>query len=586
MGSRSKIDQEIVRRANRAQRLRYRQDGEKRTDEEYLQICSAEFAACKASFFYWIRNYGWLHDPHAGDPEYSIIPFMLWPKQKEIVKFLLSGLKRKRNRHLNKARSIGASWIALHICVHRFLTRKGFTAKLGSRKEEFVDNKTMDSLFGKLRFVLKRQPDFLKPDKRQYVDNFMLLQNGALESEISGEATNPGFGRGGRRELVLFDEFAHVEASVQSQAWTSLQTVQTSIFDISTPNGKGNQFHLNFSRAQPEDRMQADWRANPSKTQEWFDGLLFENGGDLNWDQRAQEHDCDFAGVGGSRVLRAAREKVSYSEDWLMNNYPEAREQWPLAVAGDVGSGPSLTSFSFMLFNWSLGDGVDPLVLVDSEVVRERQTAFDIARDVALNLREYRGSRSIFGDPASVGKDSSQESWESNLRSGGIPFSALPPWYNDRYAIKETLEDVQRLIDKGLFMVHERCYYVHECLESWEWNIPKGLTVDQVSKEHIEPKKNVFSHSGDSLRYGAGAIIRMLRPGQISRIERNGVRAPEELPGREEARLGMPFAPGANPNLSPAAQVAAAVASMLGMPASMRMSGTSLMMAAKKTRTL
>ena len=237
-------------------------------------------------------------------------------------------------------------------------------------------------------------------------------------------------------------------------------------------------------------------------------------------------------------------------------------------MAGDFGSGPSLTVFSVAIINWALGDGVDPLVLLDDEVVRERQTAFDIARDVNFVLSDYYGTRAIFGDPSSKNVDSAQESWETNLRSGGLNYTALPAWYNDAFATLETLKDAQRLLDKGLLRVHERCLYIHDALESWEWDVPKGISIDLLSRETLKPKKNSFSHAGDSaFRYNIGFILRGLRPGMIASRSLSGVQEPppEVTNGQgNPERESYYKVPGAKRGLSMASQIAADFAKISG----------------------
>lgn len=513
----SRITKEIERRAKRLWLMSNNPGGSKRREEDRVRIYASEYAACRDDFFYWIKNYGWLHDPHAKNPRRSTIPFLMWPKQVELAKFLISGMDTGRNRHVNKARSIGASWTALQIIVHRFLFEPGFTAKVGSRKEELVDDKTMDSLFGKVRWILKKQPKFFLPSPKDMVDNYLLLKNNDNGAEILGEATNAGFGRGGRRKVVFIDEFAHIESPLQVSTWTSLETVALSVWSVSTPNGKGNQFHINFIRSPNEDKMQVDWKANPKRTEEWFEGLLAENGGKLSWDQRAQEHECNFAGVSGYRIIHAERSKVSYNDEWLLANFGDARDSWPLVVSGDVGSGPSLTSFANILFSWQFGNGKFPLVLIDNEVCRERTSAYSIAKDVLFCMGDYGGRRFVVGEPVAKAKDPQQESWESHFRSAGLPFSSLPASYNDPFVIRETLGEINELVRLGLFRVHERCLYIMECIESWEWDLPRGMTLEMVNKESLKPKKNIFSHPGDGLRYGTGFILRSLRHGSLQK---------------------------------------------------------------------
>lgn len=514
------LSKERLRRARRLYLLSHDDNGMERDPDERAKLQAAERDLCAKDPIYWISNWGWLSDPHSSDDSLRVIPFLLWPRQREMLEWLEEGFRDGRDRHLNKARSIGASWGALHLILHHWLFDSGFLAKLGSRKEDFVDDQSLDSLFGKLRYIKSRQPPFLRPPEESVVDKSMMLVNNLASNEILGEATNKNFGRGGRRGVVLFDEFAHVDPDIQSLSWLSLETVARSRWDLSTPNGKGNRFHRNFITSDERDRFEIDWKANPARTQEWFDGLLIENGGSLTWDEREQEHACSFAGVSGYRIWKADMEKVVYDQHLLRERHPELLQTQPVVVGMDFGSGPSATVAVVLLIDRTtireipLKDGgrrVLPRIFLDAEIVRERTRAADIAREVLSALKPYGGRAAVVGDPAGIAADSDQESWEENLRSGGLPINCLPPFYNQDHAILETIADVQTLLDLGLLFINETCYEAVNALESWAWAVPRGMNLEMLSKDSIKPRKDHFSHTGDAIRYGVGFALRGVR---------------------------------------------------------------------------
>lgn len=512
---------ERLRRARRLYLIVNNEAAVERSADDQARLWGAEIAECRADPVYWVQNYGWMSDPHSDDPALRVIPAALWPEQVTYIRFLEEGLTIAHDRHVNKARSLGASWLALHLLVWHFLFDTGFLAKIGSRKEDLVDDGSLDSLFGKIRFIISRQPKAFLPAAGTMVDKVMRLVNTQQANELLGEATNSSFGRGGRRSVVLFDEFAHVDPQIANSAWVSLETVARTRWSISTPNGKGNRFHLNYVRAQPEDKLELGWRANPYRTQEWFDGLLIENGGTMTWDERAQEHDCSFSGISGYRIWKSDRDKISYTEDWMASEKSISRQVQPVVVGMDFGSGPSATVAAIILVDFGdLDSQKRPMLYIDDEVYAERQTAYDIGKSVLGKLWPYHGRLAVVGDPAGISKDSDQESWEINLRSAGLPMNCLGAWYNSEHGIQETIEDVQRMIDAKRLRIHERCGYIHETFESWAWDVPRGMTLELVSKAWIKPLKNLFSHAGDAVRYGVGFSLRGVRVGKGGAVAR------------------------------------------------------------------
>jgi len=78
--------------------------------------------------------------------------------------------------------------------------------------------------------------------------------------------------------------------------------------------------------------------------------------------------------------------------------------------------------------------------------------------------------------------------------------------------IDATIREVQILLDSRRIRVHsKRCPVLLSAIESWEYDLPRGVPLELVSRETLRPKKNIWSHPGDALRYGVGAILRSLR---------------------------------------------------------------------------
>jgi hypothetical protein len=101
-----------------------------------------------------------------------------------------------------------------------------------------------------------------------------------------------------------------------------------------------------------------------------------------------------------------------------------------------------------------------------------------------------------------------------------VPVEALDAWYNSEYGIRKTLEDLQQLLDSGRLRVHRhRAGVFWEAIEGWQYRAPEGVPVQLLELARLKPRKDRHSHPGDTGRYGAGAIVRLLRRPKVSSAE-------------------------------------------------------------------
>ena len=270
----------------------------------------------------------------------------------------------------------------------------------------------------------------------------------------------------------------------------SLETVARARFAVSTPNGRGNHSHTLWTTFPTERRVELDWRTDPRRNETWFEGLLLQNGGQLTWDEREQEHACSFGGVSGLRVLRADEAKVLYDDEtpeWA-EVADEARQKWHQLGVMDFGSGPSWTVFTLFLLDRRGGDPI-PRAWVDLCLVWQSEPVDSIAADILEALAEYRSVvRWIVSNPAGLNRESDQESWISNLAARGVRVRALDPWFNTPYGIRKTLEDFQGLLDAGTLRVHRRrAALFWEAIENWQYNAPEGVPVQLLELVRLKP---------------------------------------------------------------------------------------------------
>ena len=211
-----------------------------------------------------------------------IMPFILFPRQKDLIEFLISCWRDSESGLLEKSRDMGATWLSVAFSICMWLFCPGSSIGWGSRKQELVDKiGDPDSIFEKLRMTIKYLPrEFMPAGWNENVHcSYMKLINPANGSSITGEIGD-NIGRGGRKSIYFKDESAHYERPEKIEAALGDNTdVQ---IDISSVNGTANVFARrrksgvvwNPGCTIPEGEQRVfimDWRDHPEKTQEWYD---------------------------------------------------------------------------------------------------------------------------------------------------------------------------------------------------------------------------------------------------------------------------------------------------------------------------
>ncbi|EFF82122.1 hypothetical protein HMP0015_2404 [Acinetobacter haemolyticus ATCC 19194] len=234
------------------------------TEQSELSI-QAEIYKCKNDPIHWFNHWIWTYDPRGmsfGLP--ANIPFVLRPKQVELVEWLSERENTQTHGLIEKSRDEGMSYVVLGYFLHRWLFVDGFAGGVGSRKEELVDKKgDPKTLFHKFRDMFSKMPDWMKPTGfvEKVHDNYMRIINPDNGATITGEAGD-NIGRGGRTTMYFLDEWAFVERQEAVDAAISQNT--NVHIKGSTPNGIGDRFHQDrFSGRYAVFSM--PWRANPDK---------------------------------------------------------------------------------------------------------------------------------------------------------------------------------------------------------------------------------------------------------------------------------------------------------------------------------
>lgn len=231
------------------------------------RLQALEIQMCKRDPVHFINNWCLTFDPRTNPKHF---PFTLYEYQAETIKWLDDRYKNKENGLIEKSRDLGATWMCVAWAVHKWLFDSGFQCLFGSRKEDLVDNQTLDSIFGKIRYIIYRLPNFLRPqiNERSKNDRYLSITNPNNGNAIVGESANIGFGRGARSSIVFLDEFAHIQHS--EAVWASIVDNSDCVVTMSTPAGMDNQFAWLRHKTKIK-TLTLHWSKHPHKTKEWYE---------------------------------------------------------------------------------------------------------------------------------------------------------------------------------------------------------------------------------------------------------------------------------------------------------------------------
>lgn len=210
------------------------------------------------------------------------MPLIMFQRQYDMVDFLNALITDEQDGLIEKARDMGATWVACAYSVCLWLFRPGAAVGWGSRKEQLVDRAgDLSSIFEKMRVLIRGLPKEFLPKGFNPKAHFahMKIVNPENGASIIGEAGD-NIGRGGRTTIYFKDESAHYERPESVEAALGDNTrVQV---DISSVNGIGNIFHQKREagvewNGGPAHRDATnvfimDWQDHPGKTLEWYEG--------------------------------------------------------------------------------------------------------------------------------------------------------------------------------------------------------------------------------------------------------------------------------------------------------------------------
>lgn len=208
---------------------------EKAAGNQELQALHLEL--CRRDPVYWFNTFCWTTNPRE---DYRDIPFNLYPFQEWCIAEWLNCIDNQIDVGVEKSRDMGATWMWILLFQYCWLFRPGYSFHVGSKREDEVDDGLISpdsTIFGKWRYNFNKLPPWMRPKFNDKRLNIMNLDN---NNSLTGESSNPAFGRSRRYRAILLDELAFWEAG--EAAYEGCADTTNCRIVISTPYGEANAF--------------------------------------------------------------------------------------------------------------------------------------------------------------------------------------------------------------------------------------------------------------------------------------------------------------------------------------------------------
>lgn len=299
-----------------------------RNDPSLVPVLKAYY---KLNPWQFVEDWGVTYDPRnleRGLP--ATIPFIPFPRQAELMRWIVAHWQGSKDGLVPKSRDTGASWVAIALSCTLCLFYEGMAIGFGSRKEEYVDRlDSPKSLFYKARVFMANLPrEFRGGWTREKHGAFMRLTFPEAGSVMTGEAGD-NIGRGDRAALYFVDESAHLERPQLAEE--ALSATTNCRIDMSSVKGAANPFAVKAHKWSPDDIFIFHWRDDPRKDEAWYENLKLTKDPTVI----AQEYDINYQASVAGVVIPAEWVQAAIDAHVKLGIEPSGKRQGGLDVADE-----------------------------------------------------------------------------------------------------------------------------------------------------------------------------------------------------------------------------------------------------------
>lgn len=477
------------------ERLKLNDAGERRADaRSYIwHLCARPDNPVEGAKFF-LNNFGWTFDPR---PEHAPnhLPFITFEYQDQAIQWFIDHVDNGRDGLLEKSRDMGASWLLfVWLPIWYWLFRDGISILVGSYKEDLVDDRTIQSLFGKIDYALESLPKWMMPKgfKSNKHRVFKRITNPANGNLIIGDSMNPRFGRGSRQTVVLFDELGFWDYA--KDAWESCGDTASCRIANSTPQGYNYFASLKESGI---DVLTLIWKLHPLKDDLWYAAEQNRR----SEEEMAQEIDLSYS------KSREGRVYPEWNDQYVIRGLFPYEDNAPLYVGWDFGKTDDTGiiwaqpdqrgRLRIVDVYRNTGKNIDFYVpLITGIIPSEGYTYTPAELDLIEEHKEWRRG-THFGDPAGRFRNQiSDETVFSVLRTHGIIVNFKENWKGFETRRRAT----KTMIMNGINMnENQRTLYFNICMINAAYPKVRNEGVQTVKSE--KPKHDWTSHYRSALEY-------------------------------------------------------------------------------------
>jgi hypothetical protein len=306
-----------------------------------------EYVKCSKDPIYFITNYVYIVTLDSG-----LAKFKLWPFQKKMVKMMHENrfVIYKLPRQVGKTTTVLAYFLWLTLFVDRQ------SLLIAANKRQVAED-----ILEKYKIAYENVPLWMQQGVHEWNKGNIELENG---SKIRASSTTSGAARSGSYNIVLLDEFAHVQPRIANDFYTSVYPVITSgtdtkIFMISTPKGM-NLFYKFWQDAQNKKNQylpfQVHWSEVPGRDQKWYEETI----SNIGEQQFEQEFNVEFLGSTNTLINGRKLQTMVYESPKEKRNDVDIYET-PITEVWDEDAGKqvSIDHTYVIIVDTSEGKGQD-----------------------------------------------------------------------------------------------------------------------------------------------------------------------------------------------------------------------------------
>lgn len=442
-----------------------------------------DLVRCKYDPVFFITRYCYSIDNE--DSQVKLIP------KYKYIKSLINDIHKEQDNLIEKSRRMLVSWITQAYNIWGLTFGNGYLGLNLSRKEDLVDDRTPDSLFGKMRFIFDRLPawmiesQFGKYANSDYYIKYLRARNELRNNFVKGESTNTDAGRGGGYSKIFADEYGFVQRSETIYAAFSSACKDGKNL-ITTPPWVGKKccfYRLRQDSLKNENDfkiIRIHWSQHPERNQTWYE----KECKDKTPDEIARELDIDWNVSIKGRIL----------DRWNIENHIikyDYQKDLPLDLDFDFGIGESPVSIGF---SQDLNNGetvyfkdVEYFKMSVDEIMPKLERILKDEIGYKENLRFLR----CWGDPSGKAKGATGKSWISEFKRYGIFIEYTTSSRQRDLEFGHLL--LQRMIVKNQLLCTSDCFLTIDSIENYkrktdsEGNVLDSMIVsDDWAKHRID----------------------------------------------------------------------------------------------------